>query len=111
MLKIGLDYDGTYTSSPKEFLQFAKSMREAGHKVYVVTMRYPSEAKDIDPELLANVDGVFATSREAKQPFMTAQGIDIHIWIDDNPTAVHMSAKQIWGTASPEGMVIDPIHN
>jgi hypothetical protein len=108
---VGLDYDGTYTNAPAEFLQLTKSLRAAGHKVYVVTMRYPSEAESIDPVLKENVDGIFATSRQAKLPFMLSQHITVNVWIDDNPNAIYMSAAEIWGTPSAEGEVIDPIYD
>jgi hypothetical protein len=50
---------------------------------------------------------IFATGRQAKEAFMEAKNIPIHIWIDDNPRSVHMSAMQIWGTSTLEGHVID----
>lgn len=109
-INFGLDYDGTVTNAPYEFLRFVKDLRASGNKVYIVTMRYPSETDTILKAFKNNVDGIIATSREAKAPFLEKLGIKIHIWIDDNPRAINESAVQIWGHASPEGSVIDPIY-
>lgn len=107
---IGLDWDGCSSNDPIGFMTFAQMMRQRGHKVFIVTMRYPSELKEISG-FRSLVDGIYPTSRQAKRPYMVSQGIMVDVWIDDNPEAVHMSAEQIWGCASPEGAVIDPQHN
>lgn len=109
-LTFALDFDGTYTNAPELFTAFCKNARALGYKVYVVTMRYHSECANIPDILKENVDGIYATSRQAKGQFMKDIGIPIHIWIDDNPAAVEKSAAQIWGTASPEGQVVDVDH-
>lgn len=119
-MKLGLDWDGTVTRSPNLWLQVVKMFRAAGHKVYIVTMRYPemeyeglkvNECHDIPQEWLDNVDGLYATGRQAKHEFMLAQGICIDIWIDDNPKAVHQSAVGIWGHSYPPGHVHTPGDN
>ena len=110
-MHIGLDYDGTYTEDPATWLQVVKLMLAAGHQVTVVTMRYPSEcAGRIDPALIALGVPVVATKRQAKAPFMEMLGSPVHIWIDDHPRAVHESAAQIWGKASPEGSIVTLNH-
>ena len=111
-LAIGLDYDGTVTEDPDLFTQLVKTIREAGHRVYIVTMRYMSECTS-DPEFMRiaeHVDGFFATGRQAKKPYVLNHGVQIHIWIDDNPDAVHKSATEIWGTPSPEGTIVIEKH-
>ncbi len=109
-LNIGLDFDGTVTAAPNIFKDFVAAMRAAGHKVYIVTMRYASEEGEIN-YWRRYVDDVIFTGRQAKAPAMEAKGIPIHIWIDDNPQAIHMSATQIWGTQTPEGVVHSPTHD
>lgn len=119
-MKLGLDWDGTVTRSPKLWLEVVKMFRAAGHQVYIVTMRYPeveyegmkvNECHDIPQEWLDNVDGLYATGRQAKHEFMLAHGICIDIWIDDNPKAVHQSAIGIWGMSYPPGHVHTPGDN
>lgn len=111
-MRIGLDYDGTVTSDYMGFVAFVRMMRQRGHEVYITTMRYISECKnDLEFCVFAkNVDGVIATGREAKKEYCLKYGITIDVWIDDNPRAVEESAKQIWGTPSPEGTVVIEDH-
>ena len=111
-MKIGLDYDGTVTSDYLGFVSLVRMMRQRGHEVYITTMRYISECKN-DLEFCAfakNVDGVIATGREAKKDYCLKYGITIDVWIDDNPRAVEESAKEIWGSSSPEGVVVIEDH-
>ena len=56
------------------------------------------------------VDGIIPTSRDAKKKVCDLLGIKIDVWIDDNPNAVHNSAKQIWGESSSEGNVVIEQH-
>lgn len=111
-MRIGLDYDGTVTSDYMGFVAFVRMMRQRGHEVYITTMRYISECRnDLEFCVFAkNVDGVIATGREAKKEYCLKYGITIDVWIDDNPRAVEESAKQIWGTPSPEGTVVIEDH-
>ncbi len=108
-MNIGLDWDGTVTTDPNTWVKVVQTLNAAGFRVHIVTMRFQSEV-DRDPMMqrfrMFVVD-IFATGRQAKEAFMEAKNIPIHIWIDDNPRSVHMSAMQIWGTSTPEGHVID----
>jgi hypothetical protein len=106
-MKIGLDYDGTVTRDIVLWLQFCILFRQLGHQVYLVTMRYPSEMADVPEEFLRNLDGVFPTSRQAKQQHMLDNDIVIDIWIDDNPRAVYMDAKEAFPTVAPEGFILN----
>ena len=96
---IALDYDGTMTEDIEAWLDFIDLMEDAGHTIYIVTMRYPSEGLPIG---FSRMQVVF-TSRKAKKPFLDALGIHVNVWIDDHPQAVFMDAEQIWGQVLPEG--------
>lgn len=87
-MQIGLDYDDTYTRDPATWNAVISLLRQAGHKVYVVTWRFPDECTPVHMNLSGYVDGIYPTSRKAKEKFMFAQGICIDVWIDDNPRAV-----------------------
>jgi len=87
-MNIGFDYDDTYTRDPIAWIQFIKLFQQRGHYVFLTTWRTPSECNDLDVELLEVIDGVYPTSRMAKEKFMAKQGIRIDVWIDDNPWAV-----------------------
>ena len=78
-----LDFDGTYTADPELWDQWVRLCRKRGHRVYVVTMRYPSES--VPDELAESVDRVIYTGRRAKKQLLDARGISIDIWIDDRP--------------------------
>lgn len=111
-INIALDFDGTVTSDYYGFTAMAEMLRERGHKVYLVTMRYRSECvrDKTFMDLVEKVDGFIHTDRQSKKPYCEANGIKIHVWIDDNPEAVNKSAVQIWGTASPEGSIVIEEH-
>lgn len=109
-MRFGLDWDGTGEEAQELFLNFCKNAIALGNEVHIVTMRYPSEGGNIPKEFLDAVTGIHYTCRQAKGPFMTALGIKIHVWIDDNPRAVNESAHQLWDEVSPEGTVIRVKH-
>lgn len=110
---IGLDYDGTITRDPDMWYDVMNIMQRHGHEVHIVTMRYDTESRmggeAMDDRFLKYADGVHFTGnpetgdRDAKRPHMDAKGIEVHVWIDDNPKAVHMSARQIWGWCTNPG--------
>jgi hypothetical protein len=75
LLRIALDYDGTFTADPALWLDFIGKAEAAGHDVVCVTMRYPHEA--IPPAMPCDV---IYTSRKAK-----AVAVKADIWIDDKP--------------------------
>lgn len=108
----GLDWDGCTENDIELFRAFVTLLKQRGHQVHVVTMRYPSERygggnkSAIPDDFAALVDGVVFTSRQAKLPAMIARGIKVDVWIDDNPRAINESAEQIWGWCTPEGVVI-----
>jgi hypothetical protein len=111
-MNIGLDYDGTFTSDPTMWVRFITDATLRGHSVWIVTMRYPSECDGtkgtIDQRLREMRVPIVCTSRAAKGPHCKKLGIDIHVWVDDNPQAVHQDAMSIWSDSSPEGHIIAP---
>lgn len=103
-INFGFDWDGTVTRAPEEFLAFAKSLMAAGHGVYVVTMRYASEAGEIE-SWREHVSGLIFSNRMAKEKACADQGIHIAVWIEDNPKAIYMDGEEIWGFVTPEGYI------
>lgn len=114
-MNIALDYDGTITADPQLWAQFVQAAQAAGHKVWVVTMRYPSEFVTMLPfwQSLVNEKRieVIYTRRKPKRPVCEQRGIFIDVWIDDTPRAVNESADAIWDSTSPEGEAFDPCDN
>lgn len=87
-MNIGLDYDDTYTRDPLMWDKVCTYMRNRGHKIYLVTWRFESEAQELFKHFASILDGVYPTGRKAKEKFMYDQGIRIDVWIDDNPGSV-----------------------
>lgn len=85
---ISLDYDGTYTEDPALWDTFVKQARRNGHKVFLITMRYPSEPVTLNAE----VDAILYTSREAKLQYTAKCNIRVDVWIDDRPDFILQSA-------------------
>jgi len=76
---IGLDYDGTITEDRAFWFAFYYQARACGHEVVVVTMRYENEVIDDFPAM------IYYTGRKAKRPWCESNGLNIDVWIDDNP--------------------------
>lgn len=76
-MRIGLDYDGTYTRDPELWDKFVMMAELRGHEVVCITMRYETEPVfDMPCE-------VVYTGRQAK--ISNIAGCRVDIWIDDNP--------------------------
>jgi len=90
---IALDFDGTFDQDVSGWTTFAIHMRVRGHKVIGVTMRHPHETAGDMQAFHAACEDVHYTSRKAKQPFLAAKGINVDVWIDDNPHWVNNDAR------------------
>ena len=83
---IALDYDDTYDRDPVLWNHLIGLAAARRHSVVIVTMRYEHEPIAL---ALAGVDvPIFYTGRQAKVPYMADLGIDVHVWIDDDPYAL-----------------------
>lgn len=89
---LALDYDYTFTEDPNSWYRIAHILRQAGHVVYGVTMRYPHEASGMDHWYDKACNDIFFTGRKAKKLFMLGKGIKVDVWIDDNPTWIIQDA-------------------
>ena len=92
MSVIALDFDGTMSRDVETFLEVADLWQKAGFTVYVVTMRFSSEA--IDP-IVSDRLPIIYTGRKGKKAFMEDRlNIPVTIWVDDNPIFVLMDAYE-----------------
>lgn len=86
---IALDYDETYTADKGLWDNFIEDCKNRGHEIYIVTARHGYNYQELlDDGLFSKTDGVYFTGHRAKRSFMYEQGIDVNIWIDDNPNAI-----------------------
>jgi hypothetical protein len=88
-MRLSLDFDDTYTRDPQMWSQVIAFMRNAGHEVWCVTMRFANsvEHSEVINFLGGQVDGIICTNRRAKKKFIEDNHPMLHIdvWIDDNP--------------------------
>lgn len=91
-MNISLDYDDTFTKDPEAWYAAMMLLKQAGHTIYGVTMRYPAEASGMDKRYDEVCEAIFFTSRAAKQSFVAVKGIHIDVWIDDNPKWIFTNA-------------------
>jgi DNA-binding LacI/PurR family transcriptional regulator len=86
-MKLSLDFDKTYTLAPEVWDRVVRVFRDAGHEVFVVTMRFDQgpEADEVHEALAGKVDGFIFTCRKAKVPYVESIGQKIDVWIDDSP--------------------------
>ena len=83
-MRIGLDFDGTYTRDRTLWDEFIFRAQDRGHEVVIVTMRSQTEG-------VTTITGaeppceVIYTDRKPKVGHMTSIGRPIDVWIDDNP--------------------------
>lgn len=84
---LALDYDDTITRDENMWMAFVALARGRGHRVYIVTWRTPEEGAILQ-RFRHLVDGIFCTSRKAKRSYMYAQGLNVDVWIDDQPDAI-----------------------
>lgn len=86
-MRLSLDFDKTYTLDPPTWDRVVRVFRDAGHEVWVVTMRFDagSEADEVHQALAGKVDGFIFTGRKAKLPYVESIGHKIDVWMDDSP--------------------------
>lgn len=87
-MKIGLDYDGTYTRDPSFWDKFILLAQEHGHDVICDTKREPE----------CGVPGlsvpIVYSSRKAKNAAVAAAGHQVDVWIDDEPICIYAADGQ-----------------
>jgi hypothetical protein len=88
-LKIGFDYDETFTEDEPMWAAIIKMMRAVGHEVKFVTWRKPDgDNSDIEHSAARLGIPIVFCSGKAKMKCYAAD-----IWIDDSPYAVVCHAK------------------
>lgn len=97
-INISVDYDETITTNPQGWLKIMELLHELGMTVYVVTYRHARLEEEFDLEYLKHFDfieGLIFTGRSGKKKFCEDLGINIDIWIDDNPITITHSMRGI----------------
>lgn len=87
---ISLDYDKTYTLDTKLWDAFIKDAKSRGHEVIMVTLRWPHETLEYQPDC-----EVEYACRMAKRDHMSKKGRHVDIWIDDMPYFIDHNAMVV----------------
>lgn len=85
---VAVDFDETISDDPAAWLSVMRTLETFGYTVVVCTWRFPHTAPEELQFLVDKGYKIYYTGLRAKKPFMAAQGIDVAIWIDDNPFAI-----------------------
>lgn len=85
---VAVDFDETISDNEAGWLQVLATLERIGYHVVICTWRYPTTAPEDLQFLVDKGYAVFYTSLQCKRDYMAAQGIDVAIWIDDNPYAI-----------------------
>lgn len=108
---IAVDFDETISDNPIAWLSVMKTLELAGYHVIVVTWRKPDSWPEDLQFLVDKGYAIYYTSLHAKNEYMKKLGIDVHIWIDDNPFAILNDAENIsQGCVYADGRRDDQIH-
>ena len=83
---VAIDYDQTYTIDPAAWDHVVEVLREAGHVVYCVTCR--RDTPENRSEVKAGDMAVWFTGLASKKWYMEKRGINVDVWIDDDPACV-----------------------
>lgn len=79
---VAMDYDDTFTSCPETWSDVIGVLQKAGAEVVCVTFRDKTTP-------VSNFPGrVYYTGGMAKWKFMHQQGVEVRIWIDDQPALI-----------------------
>lgn len=100
---IGVDFDDTISTNELGWLQVLALFERLGYIVYVVTYRSATEWPEDMDFLRDKGYKVFCTDRMSKREFMKRKGLDVDIWIDDNPYGIIYDMDRLTGN------YVDPI--
>lgn len=86
---VGVDFDETISDNPKAWLGAMEALEKCGYTVVVVTWRPPDYYPEDLQFLVDKGYKVYYTSLQSKHDYMQFEhGINVSIWIDDNPFAI-----------------------
>lgn len=85
---IALDFDGTAGRDLSAWGDVVHILKKHGHDVCIVTNNYPNQREDISYVGAEWNVPVFFAKEADKGPFMEMRGVDVDVWIDDNPEVI-----------------------
>lgn len=88
---IAIDWDGTITRDPEWASDAIRSALRRGHRVIIVTGRSPTEQIHGAP---ADVP-VYYTDGRAKMPWLQFRGIQVDVWIENDPVRIFENDERL----------------
>jgi hypothetical protein len=98
---IGVDFDDTISTNELGWLKVLALFEQLGYIVYIVTYRAAHEWPEDMDYLREKGYKVFCTNRMSKREFMKEKGLDVDIWIDDNPEGIIFDMDRLTGAYVP----------
>lgn len=92
---IAVDFDETISDNESGWLQVLLLLEKIGYHVVICTWRAPTEYPEDLKFLVDKGFAVYYTTRRGKKQYMKEQGIEVAIWIDDNPFAILNNAHHL----------------
>lgn len=102
---VAVDFDETISDNESGWLQVLATLERIGYHVVICTWRSPTMYPEDLQFLVDKGYTVFYTSLQCKKDYMAAQGIDVAIWIDDNPFAILNDAPNREAGCDPQRTV------
>jgi len=90
-LNIAIDFSGTWNRDHETFMVVSELLQDHGHNVFIVTNRKPRQKGFVEEKVLqAHIEPsqVYFAGLTPKRQYMRNEGIEIDIWIDDEPESV-----------------------
>jgi len=94
---IAIDFDETISDNEHAWLLVMQLLERQGYHVVVCTWRLPTYYPEDLQFLVDKGFKVYYTSLQAKHEYMKSQGVNVAIWIDDNPFAILNNAENFKG--------------
>ena len=89
---VAVDFDETISDNETGWVKVLELLEKIGYHVVICTWRTPDTYPEDLKFLVDKGYTEFYTSLRAKREYMKEQGIEVAIWIDDNPWAVDNDA-------------------
>lgn len=83
MASICIDHDDTYTTDPATWDKIIGLLRDAGHEVFCISLRFPNV-----PITSGIPCTVYYSCGQHKWDFAAERGMKVDIWIDDWPSII-----------------------
>lgn len=86
-MNIGIDFDGTYAAKPEFFRALVALAKDHGITPYVITQRCAMFRDEVRSVVGLDIEVIWA-SGQTKEDAARRAGVEIDVWMDDNPLSV-----------------------